>query len=350
MPGMTDERAGESDPLQPSPDGEVERRQSAPNPIKKLMDKLPPEGSPARMVILVLVCLFLAYVVMACGYGSVIGFYYVKAEIVNPGPPHACYVKPTLEGYPDIEERFVTTADGLKLAMWRLPQNESTAAVAVRPVLLMHGLEASSRDWFDGLNAQALPYMLWRAGFDVWMGNNRGNFLSNRDCVVWNWTVIEMADYDLPRMIEEVLNTTGAEKLSYVGHSQGTLQAFLHFSQTPETARRILHFAALSPPVFMTMRSPTWKMFGGITDTSGGPWWKFQRIYQDNFAVYEEIFQDQCRVLSFVGACNLYCGTNMGGSFMEGTKGYAPSCGDKFQCISAGTSAENMRYLPRRCG
>jgi len=229
--------------------------------------------------------------------------------------------------------------------LWRLPQNESTAAVAVRPVLLMHGLEASSRDWFDGLGAQALPYMLWRAGFDVWMGNNRGNFLSNRDCTIWNWTVFEMATYDLPRMIEDVLSTTGAESLSYVGHSQGTLQAFLHFSENPETASKILHFAALAPPVFMTMRSPTWKLFGSITDTSGGPWWKFQTINSPDFAVYEEIFQDQCRVLSFIGACSLYCGGNMGGSFMESHAGYATSCGDKFQCISAGTSAENMRYF-----
>lgn len=42
----------------------------------------------------------------------------------------------------------------------------------------------------------------------------------------------EMAKYDLPVSIDFVLNQTGYKQLHYVGHSQGTLIAFVHLSTT----------------------------------------------------------------------------------------------------------------------
>lgn len=43
-----------------------------------------------------------------------------------------------------------------------------------------------------------------------------------------------MARYDIPASIDFVLNhTTGYESLHYVGHSQGTLIAFVHLSLNP---------------------------------------------------------------------------------------------------------------------
>ena len=41
-----------------------------------------------------------------------------------------------------------------------------------------------------------------------------------------------MAMYDLPASIDFVLNTTGYKSLPYIGHSQGTLTAFVHLSNT----------------------------------------------------------------------------------------------------------------------
>ena len=46
--------------------------------------------------------------------------------------------------------------------------------------------------------------------------------------VVCSWD--EMANYDLPTMLNYVLHVTGHQKLFYVGHSQGTLIAFARFS------------------------------------------------------------------------------------------------------------------------
>ena len=57
----------------------------------------------------------------------------------------------------------------------------------------------------------------------------------------------EMAHYDLPAMINYVLQVTGQEQLFYVGHSQGTLMAFTGFSDNPALGKKIKAFFALAP-------------------------------------------------------------------------------------------------------
>ena len=49
-----------------------------------------------------------------------------------------------------------------------------------------------------------------------------------------------MANYDLPAMLNYVLNVTGREKLFYVGHSQGTLIAFARLSRDHVLADKVL--------------------------------------------------------------------------------------------------------------
>lgn len=58
------------------------------------------------------------------------------------------------------------------------------------------------------------------------------------------------------------------------------------------------------------------------------------------------MFRDKCWVLSWgnvVGACDQSCGSDMGGSFKPGDRGFAPDCHDKFRCIPSGTSSDNIR-------
>merc|ERR1740117_1162887 len=104
----------------------------------------------------------------------------------------------------------------MTLTMWRVPVSISKPR---RPVLIMHGFECSSRDWFTGLDKEALPWLMWRAGFDVWIGNSRGNFLSKTPS--WAWTTLQMTDIDLPTMVDSILAETGAQSLVYIGHSLG---------------------------------------------------------------------------------------------------------------------------------
>jgi pimeloyl-ACP methyl ester carboxylesterase len=85
--------------------------------------------------------------------------------------------------------------------------------------------------WIDNDPEVAVAFQLARAGYDVWFGNNRGNFYSpssvdfseNSDPKkYYDYGFMELGEYDLPAQIDEVLKVTGVEKLSYIGHSQGT--------------------------------------------------------------------------------------------------------------------------------
>ena len=70
----------------------------------------------------------------------------------------------------------------------------------------------------------------------------------DKDDAYWQFTFHEMAIYDLPAMIDFILFKTKAEKLTYFGHSQGTLQAFIGMSILPEYFNRTLNgMIALGP-------------------------------------------------------------------------------------------------------
>lgn len=100
------------------------------------------------------------------------------------------------------------------------------------PVLLQHGLIDSSDGWV--VRDDSSPaFVLANAGYDVWLGNNRGNKYSRRHQTLspesekfWDFSWEELGTYDLPAFTEYILATTGYKKLGYVGHSMGTTQVF----------------------------------------------------------------------------------------------------------------------------
>ena len=92
------------------------------------------------------------------------------------------------------------------------------------------------------------------AGYDVWMGNTRGNTYSNEHINLginsdkyWDFTFAEMAEYDLPSMVDYILQMTNQSQLYYVGHSQGTMIAFAGLSQNAKLRQQIKIFYALAP-------------------------------------------------------------------------------------------------------
>ncbi|KAH9631726.1 hypothetical protein HF086_014727 [Spodoptera exigua] len=168
-----------------------------------------------------------------------------------------------------IEEHTVKTDDGYVLTVFRIPPKMRTRDVQKRPVVfLMHGVLGSADDWLLMGPGKSLAYLLADAGYDVWLGNARGNKYSRRHVSrhpamsdFWQFSNDEIALHDLPAMIDFALETTQQKKLYYVGIAQGTTSFFALTATLPEYNDKIIMMYALSPMVFMTnVRSPLLRM------------------------------------------------------------------------------------------
>ncbi|XP_033107834.1 gastric triacylglycerol lipase-like [Anneissia japonica] len=166
----------------------------------------------------------------------------------------------TSKGYP-AEAHYVNTSDGFILGLQRIPygRNEKPPTKSRPVVFLQHGLLASSTNWLTNLRNESLGYILADAGFDVWLGNIRGNTYSRNNShlkpseeAFWEWSFDEMAAIDLPSMVDYVLKVTNQKQLSYVGHSQGTTMGFIAFSNNQQLAKKINVFVALAPVANVT--------------------------------------------------------------------------------------------------
>lgn len=179
------------------------------------------------------------------------------------------------DGYP-VEEYTVTTADGYILKVFRIPGSPvSPPAKGKTVVFLMHGLLSSSADWFTLGKDKAFPYLLANAGYDVWLGNARGNTQSRNHVSLspekkdfWDFSWHEIGENDLPAMINFVLLNTNQPSLHYVGHSQGTTSFFVMASQRKEMNAKIRTMHAFAPVAFMSnLKSPFLRMLAPIVDS-----------------------------------------------------------------------------------
>lgn len=126
-------------------------------------------------------------------------------------------------------------------------------------VLMMHGMDSDMMEWIMNSEEKANAFILSRAGYDVWMGNNRGSkygtnhvTLDPKDREFWDFYQEDMGTKDLPAFIDFILSTTGLESISYVGHSEGTTQLFLGGSLKPDYFTEKINLAIMLAPVART--------------------------------------------------------------------------------------------------
>ncbi|CAH2096572.1 unnamed protein product [Euphydryas editha] len=165
-------------------------------------------------------------------------------------------------GHPAIPFQ-VTTEDGYILQLFHLPGEKKP------PVLLMHGAIDTADTWLVRGNG-SLAITLANAGYDVWLGNCRGNRYSRRhvyldpdnDPLFWEFSFHEHAVYDLPAIIDTILDETGSKKLNAIGHSQGNTIFYILGSIRPEYNEKVNLMIALAPVCYLhNIKPPLYTLF-----------------------------------------------------------------------------------------
>lgn len=158
------------------------------------------------------------------------------------------------------ETHKIQTDDGYLLQSFRVIHPEFKDRKDMKPVFLQHGFLDSSDGFVVCANDESLAVFLARRGYDVWLGNSRGNKYSMghiREDIstkeFYDFSYQDMAEFDIPAIQSYILEETN-QKINYIGQSQGTTMMFaaLSDSLTSEKVHQKLdRFIALAPVVYM---------------------------------------------------------------------------------------------------
>eukprot|EP01071_Lankesteria_metandrocarpae_P008341 Lankesteria_metandrocarpae@DN4941_c0_g1_i4.p1 len=141
---------------------------------------------------------------------------------------------------------------------------ECTGDDTCLPVLMMHGIMMSSEVFVCNAHL-SLPVFLFKLGYDVWLANNRGNkyswmhrTLRRHDPKYWDFSIDELAAYDVPAFVNRVLYLCNTRRLLYIGFSNGTAQMFAALAQDPVLNDKIALFIAMAPACKLQCPQQTW--------------------------------------------------------------------------------------------
>lgn len=158
-----------------------------------------------------------------------------------------------LFGY-GVENHVVRTNDDYLLTLHRITKPHQGPRNG-KVIYLHHGLLMSSEIWVTMVQKDLnLPFLLYDLGYDVWLGNNRGNKYCQKHLSYntnsekfWNFSMDEFVMFDIPNIIDYILDFTKVDKLTYLGFSQGTAQAFASVSMNNHLNSKIDQIIAISP-------------------------------------------------------------------------------------------------------
>ena len=153
------------------------------------------------------------------------------------------------------ENYVVLTDDFYELKLFRV-QRSKPFSKKRRTVLLMHGLLDSADSWALNDNRNMVQAML-EEDWDVWLSNNRGNKYSCDNKKInplykpfWLFSFQEMGKYDFPAIIKFITETVD-DKVTIVGHSQGTTQVLASLSENIDLQKHIEQMLSAAPVAYM---------------------------------------------------------------------------------------------------
>ncbi|XP_039294842.1 lipase 3-like isoform X2 [Nilaparvata lugens] len=155
-----------------------------------------------------------------------------------------------------------STIDSFYIEIFRLRHPAKKEMKNMPVVLLMHACTGSSSDFVFGGKEESLGFHLADAGYDVWLGNFRGNIYGGlnqyrNDTEFWDFSFDEHGLFDLPAQIDYILKKTKQPKLYYIGFSMGATAAYALLSSKTEYNEKIERMVLLSPVVYLNISDIT---------------------------------------------------------------------------------------------
>ncbi|CAK1549662.1 unnamed protein product [Leptosia nina] len=264
-------------------------------------------------------------------------------------------------GYP-CEIHRVYTEDKYVLEMHRVPYGKENSVRENRPVVfLQHGLLSSSAEFVLMRPDKGLAYLLAEAGYDVWMGNARGNTYSRKHASLqttssafWKFSWHEIGYYDLPAMIDYVIKETGVQKMQYVAFSQGTTAFWVMTSTRPEYNDKFTAMHAMAPIAYVgNIRSPVIRALAPFTNSLERilkliganeilPNGNLNKLAGEKLCVEEAITQSLCTNLLF-----LFCGFDaeqLNKTMLPVVMGHTPAGASARQFVHFGQLYKSNRF------
>ena len=152
----------------------------------------------------------------------------------------------------------VITSDGYELKLYKVTTLNPVFTGNSKAILVMHGFLQDSDSFLCG-GSTSLVYELVHSGYDVYLGNNRGNKYSSSDCdckyikdpeLYWDYSMDELIMHDIPAIINHIYSLVG-DPIVVIGFSQGSTQVFgaLSMDKELDITGKVELFIALAPAI-----------------------------------------------------------------------------------------------------
>lgn len=254
-----------------------------------------------------------------------------------------------------LTEHFVTTEDQYILRLFRLSTRHAEVEgghLRPRPaVFLQHALMDSSAGWVIQGPQRSLGFILVDAGYDVWMGNSRGNTYSRNHTVLspddddafWAFSWDHMARHDVPAVVDYILEETKQRQLAYVGYSQGTTMALAALSTNVGLSSKISLAVLMAPVAVVTHMRSFLFVLGALSESDKlFRSWGWREWGARNLNPPEEgrLMQRVCRWApeTCVSYLTMLCGSNPQGNLDPALMAHL------YEYLPAGTSIQNMAH------